>query len=567
MLTLYADYLATFSLQNIDRRRCPSTVRTRQWLAGCAALAMMVAAPGCSSESNSGSQAKSTNAAANQTAAPASPNTPAPAASTDAPHAPASPAQPSAQVPPSPRTDGGSLIRVDSVDHDFGTVWVGDTLKHVFKISNVGDTLLEITTVKPSCGCTVAGTYPKQLKPGESGDFPFSLNSEKLNSGQFSKTVNIGSNDPAKPLVKLTLKGVCKKYIDVEPVAANFNAVDGDSEHEKVVKIRNNAKEPLQLEILPTQEKRISATLVETQPGEEFELHVKTVPPIEPGMINAVLNIRTNNESQKDLSVRAYARIPKRIDISPPTVLFSPQANAQREQIRPLRMNNYGTTPVNLLWARADDPKIELTTRELKAGYAYTVTVKMPAGYELPEEGRTITLKTDDAEKPELMIPVRSSEARAAQKRPAELMIGKAIPSFDHRTVEDKPVKSADLDQVTVLNFFAVNCPHCAKQLPKVEKLRADYEPKGVRFVNVSQTMSKKEYTVDQVKEKLDSLGVNSELVTNPENDFGRLFAATSFPTAVILGKSGKVEGVLVGNNATLESQIQEYLTKSLATK
>ncbi len=53
----------------------------------------------------------------------------------------------------------------------------------------------------------------------------------------------------------------------------------------------------------------------------------------------------------------------------------------------------------------------------------------------------------------------------------------------------------------------------------------------------------------------------------NPDNDFGKLFAATSFPTLVVLGKSGKVEGVHVGNNAALEAKINGYLTKSLATK
>ncbi|TNF72802.1 MAG: DUF1573 domain-containing protein, partial [Acidobacteria bacterium] len=39
---------------------------------------------------------------------------------------------------------------------DFGTVQRGDRLAHRFVIRNDGDAILEITEVKPACGCTVA---------------------------------------------------------------------------------------------------------------------------------------------------------------------------------------------------------------------------------------------------------------------------------------------------------------------------------------------------------------------------------------------------------------------------
>ena len=61
------------------------------------------------------------------------------------------------------------VIKGDEETHDFGAGWVGPPLKHSFKITNGGDAPLEITRVKPACGCTIAGDYPKTLAPGATG--------------------------------------------------------------------------------------------------------------------------------------------------------------------------------------------------------------------------------------------------------------------------------------------------------------------------------------------------------------------------------------------------------------
>ena len=85
----------------------------------------------------------------------------------------------SALATPDAEKGAGSApkIKVDQPIHDFGTTWIGPVLKKTFVIKNEGDTPLHITKVNPACGCTVAGNYPTEIKPGESGEFPFSLNS------------------------------------------------------------------------------------------------------------------------------------------------------------------------------------------------------------------------------------------------------------------------------------------------------------------------------------------------------------------------------------------------------
>ena len=67
-------------------------------------------------------------------------------------------------------------------------------------------------------------------------------------------------------------------------------------------------------------------------------------------------------------------------------------------------------------------------------------------------------------------------------------MRGQQAPGFTLTTLDGKTVSSQDFPKhkATVLNFVAPNCGFCKKQVPTVEKVRADYEAKGVRFVNIA---------------------------------------------------------------------------------
>src|ERR1044072_5288197 len=48
--------------------------------------------------------------------------------------------------------------------YNFGTVKSGEVVSHDFVFTNLGATTLEITDVRPSCGCTTAGSWDKQVE-------------------------------------------------------------------------------------------------------------------------------------------------------------------------------------------------------------------------------------------------------------------------------------------------------------------------------------------------------------------------------------------------------------------
>lgn len=367
------------------------------------------------------------------------------------------------------------IIKPDETTHDFGSVWVGPPLKHAFKIKNAGDAPLEISKVKPSCGCTIAGDYPKKLDPGQEGEFPFSMMSTKLR-GTFEKGITISSSDPSTPELRLKLRGEVKRYVEVVPTSANFGKITSQEPQERIVNITNNTDNPLKLTLVPPADSKFKYDLVEKTPGKQFDLHVTAAPPFEEGSFTSTLTLHTNVADQKDLQVEVQAVVPARLEVQPAVVtLTRPKtegAPTTEGLSRVIKFTNYGKTPTRVLEATVDDPTVTVSVTERKAGEAYTIQVQLPPGYSPPPQGRTITLKTDDAQKPVITVPIQMPAAQPTvterkQVKPAEALVGQPAPVFSIQTLEGKPLNNETLaNNVAVLNFFAPNCGSAKNRFP-----------------------------------------------------------------------------------------------------
>ena len=493
----------------------------------------------------------------------------------------------------SPAGDAKPVATVDEPIHDFGSNWVGGTLDHTFKIRNTGNADLEILQVRPACGCTVVGQHPKVIKPGETGEFPVRLNTASVHN-VYSKSIAITTNDPAKPQVMLAVKGEVKRHIDIIPTAANFGAVYGDKPQTRTLKITNRMDKKLKLALDPymTEAGPFRFELKEVEPGKAFELVVTTVPPYEvPSNQKTTATILTNVEELRQLNIIAMANIQGRLAVVPKELLIvtptSQPADKPPTTFRQyVRLSNNGDTPVKVTGATVDDPAITTTVEERSGGKLYIIVIEPQAGYVVPDEGRKLTIRTDDAEQPVIEVPIRkrptTPPARTAQQqttpsptptpaptrlRPAEKLVGTKAPVFDLRTFGGKSVSSESFKgSIAVLDFFAPNCGFCKKQMPRLEALRADYESKGVRFLYVQETM-RKPFTQEEVVQVLSGIGVKGEVAVDPENAVGKQFQANGFPTMVIVGKGGAIEAVNVGNRADLEPRVKAQLDALLEGK
>jgi|TARA_B110000263_G_scaffold178589_1_gene156250 hypothetical protein len=107
---------------------------------------------------------------------------------------------------------GGSLVSEGSFpefqfqneEHNFGEIYDGDVVSHIFTFTNTGKAPLIISKATASCGCTVP-SWPKQpIAPGGKGQIQVQFDSSNK-PGIQNKVITITSNTETK-VKKLLIK-------------------------------------------------------------------------------------------------------------------------------------------------------------------------------------------------------------------------------------------------------------------------------------------------------------------------------------------------------------------------
>ena len=135
-----------------------------------------------------------------------------------------------------------------SDQYDFGSRQHQESGEHVFVVRNEGSALLELTFLSYSCGQCVQTSFEKAaVQPGQSVEVPVKYHTRK-EAPQFSERVELGTNDPAKEVLALQIRGYVTKAIRVsvprlvlgnvsanEPTTAKFQVFGYFSAQLKVV--------------------------------------------------------------------------------------------------------------------------------------------------------------------------------------------------------------------------------------------------------------------------------------------------------------------------------------------
>jgi len=109
------------------------------------------------------------------------------------------------------RRTGGARIVFETTVIDFGTVWDVDEMKGRFPFTNEGGKALNITEVKPSCGCTTTELSRTRFEPGE-GDV-LELVWKPKGHGPQAKTITVHSTTEGPGIDVLTIKAEIKPFV------------------------------------------------------------------------------------------------------------------------------------------------------------------------------------------------------------------------------------------------------------------------------------------------------------------------------------------------------------------
>ncbi len=97
----------------------------------------------------------------------------------------------------------------------------------------------------------------------------------------------------------------------------------------------------------------------------------------------------------------------------------------------------------------------------------------------------------------------------------------------------------ADLSsKPTLLVFWEVWCPHCKREVPKMEATHKTYGPKGLQVIGL--TKQTRNISDEQVTEFISSNGVTYPIAKEEGSAMSRTFAVSGIPAAAMV-KDGKV--------------------------
>lgn len=198
--------------------------------------------------------------------------------------------------PPSVATPAGPAPRIQfsETSFNFDKVVPTDSPKHDFIFTNTGQAVLEITAVRPGCGCTTAGAWTHQVEPGGVGKIPLSFDPSHFN-GPVSKSATVVCNDPTQHAIQLQFQATVWKPIDLQPGQLFFVAASNAPSETKVIKIVNNAEDPVTLEPPVSSNPNFTTDLKTVRPGKEFELRITCPPNLGNATQQGDVTIKTSN--------------------------------------------------------------------------------------------------------------------------------------------------------------------------------------------------------------------------------------------------------------------------------
>jgi len=204
----------------------------------------------------------------------------------------------------------GPKIEVDETDFNFGTVLQGERVVHSFTFHNAGDEPLRIERVKSSCGCTAVLLSDKEIPPGGDGQVKATFDSTRFRGGVV-KTIYLYSNDPARSLVQLHLRGMVQEEISLSSRSLVIGPLAPGERSQAELTLTNRSRTPVTIGPVRTTARELTVDLEPTSlaPGQSLTLEIIARPGKGRAVVSGYLLIRTDNSRLPEIRVPVRIRV------------------------------------------------------------------------------------------------------------------------------------------------------------------------------------------------------------------------------------------------------------------
>lgn len=298
---------------------------------------------------------------------------------------------------------------------DFGTVADVPEIQHTFVLKNTGNASLEITRVRPACGCTTAALAKNSLGAGESTEVSARL-SLAGRTGAMSKAIYVESNDPKNPAYKLELVGVVQRNVDWRPQQAVLQRSAADPAPKSEIRILFNGPTAHTVTAVESNGASFwSTTLNEITPGHEYALVVQALTnlPTSSAYFNGEIVVVTDDPSKPRIQIPVVITQVRDVIVAPNQLMLPAAVPAGTPVQQQILIRNRTTNALEIVGVEVPSNQVTFVTKKLsEAMYRVDLTFMNPQ-LELNGQKVTVLVRRQGAAEERYDVPIQILPAQS----------------------------------------------------------------------------------------------------------------------------------------------------------
>jgi len=305
-----------------------------------------------------------------------------------------------AETPQKPVAKGPRLVCPEPT-FDFGVREPNEAVEHGFVLRNEGDEVLNISKVKPTCGCTVVEWKTKLLQPGQEVRLSCRLKLKGYRGPQ-KKSIRIHSNDPAQPVYQVWFKGNVKVDVELKPSFVSFSQITHASVVTRKVRLTAVGRAVQITDVTCASD--LFSIEVNKVADLSADLLITTKPPLPMGTHRTRIIVHTDDAKYPELYLPVIMNVLSEVTVLP-KVLYLPRPPVEERLTRSILVRPSRIAKFNILRVETPHQDIKATIIPVGRGIQRVELKNIPVTMDLND--KEVRIFTNLSVMKEIKVPFR----------------------------------------------------------------------------------------------------------------------------------------------------------------
>lgn len=249
--------------------------------------------------------------------------------------------------------------------------------------------------------------FDRVIPPGGEGKVVLEIDTENL-SGNISKGLLLGSNDPDWPELRFQLKATVKPLFLVKPESRSLIHINKGEPWSKDFTVKSVDGVPFKITKTKSSTKyfRVTHDSVNLDKKNEYEISIKASTDIPAGRISETVDIFTDTQENLSVKIQLFGKVEGNISIHPKRVSFYPDPeNPKKTVSRNILITKEKGEPLKFKGINIPEKRMKYSVVEVEKGREYILVLIWPGTNSKRKITGNILLETNDIDMAEIKIP------------------------------------------------------------------------------------------------------------------------------------------------------------------